>query len=167
MDVLAHGLWGGAAFSARGKKEFWTGFLVGMAPDLLSFGIFHVMRPDWIVGRLAGEISGPPSLSILPAYVFYAYNVTHSLIICAAAFLLFWRLLKRPPWLMVPWALHILCDILTHATDYFPTPFLWPLPTPFVDGISWATSEFVAANYGALLIVYIVAFFYVRRRKSS
>ena len=40
MDVLAHGLWGGAAFSGRGKKEFWTGFLVGMAPDLLSFGVF-------------------------------------------------------------------------------------------------------------------------------
>jgi len=57
--------------------------------------------------------------------------------------------------------------IPTHATDYFPTPFLWPLPTPFVDGISWATPEFVAANYGALLNVYIVVFFYVRKRKSS
>ena len=30
MDVLAHGLWGGAVFSARDKKEFWTSFLVGM-----------------------------------------------------------------------------------------------------------------------------------------
>ena len=66
---------------------------------------------------------------------------------------------------MAPWALQIVCDIPAHATDYFPTPFLWPLPTPFVDGFSWATPEFVAANYAVLLIVYFVVFFYVRRRK--
>jgi hypothetical protein len=38
------------------------------------------------------------------------------------------------------------------------------LPTPFVDGISWATPEFVAANYGALLIVYIVGFFFREKK---
>jgi hypothetical protein len=165
MDVMAHGLWGGAVLSGRGKKQFWLGFLVGMAPDLLSFGVFHITRPDWIVSRLAGEISGPPALSILPAYVFHAYNVTHSLIICAIACSLLWWLLKRPPWLMAPWALHIVCDIPTHATSYFPTPFLWPLPTPFVDGVSWATPKFLVANYVTLLIVYVAIFFSVRRRQ--
>ena len=68
---------------------------------------------------------------------------------------------------MAAWALHIVCDIPTHSTDYFPTPFLWPLPTPFVDGISRATPGFVAANYATLLIVFIVVSFYVRRKKSS
>jgi hypothetical protein len=167
MDVVAHGLWGGAALSARGKKQFWLGILVGMAPDLLSFGVFHITRPGWIVSRLAGEISGPPALSILPAYVFHAYNVTHSLIVCAAVVVLLWRLLRRPPWLGVPWALHIVCDIPTHATNYFPTPFLWPLATPFVEGIPWASREFMAANYGALLIAYGILFFYVMRRKRA
>ncbi len=165
MDVLSHGLWGGAAFCGRGKKIFWTAFLVGMAPDLLSFGVFHVMRPDWIVGRLAGEISGPPSVSILPSYVFHAYNVTHSLIVCGAVFFLLWSLLKSPPWLMGPWALHIVCDIPTHATSYFPTPFLWPLPTPFVNGVSWATREFMAVNYALILLVYLAVISYRPRKQ--
>ena len=88
MDVLAHGLWGGAAFSARGKKEFWTGFLVGMAPDLLSFGVFHVrLRPDWMrwpLGRV--EISGPPCAFNFAVYVFHAYNV-HLLLLAAGQFI--------------------------------------------------------------------------------
>ena len=56
MDVLAHGLWGGVGFYARGWKVFLTALLVGMAPDLLSFGVFHVTRPGWIKLRLMGEI---------------------------------------------------------------------------------------------------------------
>jgi membrane-bound metal-dependent hydrolase YbcI (DUF457 family) len=163
MDVVAHGLWGGAVFAKRGRNLFWAACLVGMAPDLLSFGVFHVTHPGWLLSRLAGEISGPPALAILPAYVFYAYNFTHSLIVCAVTFFLLWALLKRPPWLLASWALHILCDIPTHGTSHFPTPFLWPLPTLLVDGITWATPRFMAANYSALLITYIVVFFYVKR----
>ena len=44
MDVMAHGLWGGALFYAQGRKEFFAGVLLGIAPDLLSFGVFHVPR---------------------------------------------------------------------------------------------------------------------------
>ncbi|MBF8253454.1 MAG: membrane protein of unknown function [Deltaproteobacteria bacterium] len=164
MDVVAHGLWGGALFFPRGGKKFLAGFVVGMAPDLLSFGAFHVTRPGWIVGRLAGEISGPPPFALLPDYVFYAYNVTHSLIVWAMAFFLLWWFMKGPPWLMFAWALHILCDIPTHGRSYFPTPFLWPLPTPFVDGITWATPEFLAGNYLCLVLVYGGLFAYQRRR---
>jgi len=164
MDVVAHGLWGGALFYSQGRKKLLAGFVVGMAPDLLSFGAFHVTRPGWIVGRLAGEISGPPPFALLPAYVFYAYNVTHSLVVWSAVFFLLWRLRKRPAWLLGAWALHILCDIPTHGTDYFPTPFLWPFPTPFVDGMSWATPEFLAGNYLCLVLVYGGLIFYQRRR---
>jgi hypothetical protein len=45
MDVVAHGLWGGALFYPRGRKQFLTAALLGMAPDLLSFGVFHVTHP--------------------------------------------------------------------------------------------------------------------------
>src|SRR3990172_8632028 len=96
MDVVAHGLWGGAFFYSQGRKKLLAGFVVGMAPDLLSFGAFHVTRPGGMVGRLAGEISGPPPFALLPAYVFYAYNVTHSLVVWSAVFFLLWRLRKRP-----------------------------------------------------------------------
>ena len=71
MDVVAHGLWGGALFYRQGRKRFLAGALLGMAPDLLSFGIFHVTHPEWLVERVLGNISGPPALASLPPYVFH------------------------------------------------------------------------------------------------
>jgi membrane-bound metal-dependent hydrolase YbcI (DUF457 family) len=109
--------------------------------------------------RLAGEISGPPALTILPPYLFHAYNVTHSLVVWAAVFFLLWLTTKHPPWLSGAWLLHIVCDIPTHTERYFPTPFLWPFPTPFVDGIPWSTPWFMAANYATMILVYSTIFF--------
>ena len=167
MDVMAHGLWGGAPFYGQGRKYFYAGLLLGMAPDLLSFGIFHVTHPQWLTQRLMGEISGPPALSLLPPYVFHAYNLTHSLFVWTVAFVLVWQVTKIAPWPMFAWLLHILCDIPTHGASYFPTPFFWPLPTPFVDGIAWSTPWFMAVNYTALLVTYFCLWRYFRRRKSA
>ena len=166
MDVVSHGLWGGAPFYAQGRKKFLAAVLLGMAPDLLSFGVFHVMHPGWLSQRLVGKISGPPALTLLPPYVFHAYNITHSLVVWGVAFFLLWLVTKKPPWLLGAWLLHILCDIPTHAASYFPTPFLWPFPTPLVDGFPWSTPWFMAANYATLLIVYCCLFLYFRRKSS-
>ncbi len=163
MDTLAHGLWGGLGFYPRPKGKFALAFLLGMAPDLLSFGLFHVTHPHWLTLRLAGEISGPPPLSTLPEFVFHAYNLTHSLVIWGAVFAILWILLKHPPWVFLAWGLHILCDIPTHNSGYFPTPYLWPFPTPFVEGISWATPWFMVTNYTALLVGYVWVFNYARK----
>ena len=167
MDVITHGLWGGAPFYRWGWRKFFAGVLIGMAPDLLSFGVFHVMHPGWITMRLAGEISGPPELTMLPPYVFHAYNVTHSLVVWAVAFGLLWLATKKPPWLLGAWLLHIVCDIPTHTESYFPTPFLWPFSTPFVDGIPWSTPWFMAANYASMIIVYSGMFLYLRNRSTG
>jgi hypothetical protein len=167
MDILAHGLWGGLAFCPQGRRKYLTAVALGMAPDFFSFGLFHVTHPEWMVNRLAGEISGPPPLSLLPAYVFHAYNITHSIIVWTMVVIVLWSLAKNPPWLLAVWGLHIICDIPTHATSYFPTPFLWPFSTPFVDGISWATPEFLIANYTALITAYAAMAFYVRRRRTA
>jgi hypothetical protein len=167
MDIVAHGLWGGAAFYPQGRKRFFAGFMIGMAPDLLSFGVFHVMNPGWITMRLAGQISGPPALTILPPYLFHAYNVTHSLVVSAAVFFLLWLTTKHPPWLLGAWLLHVVCDIPTHTESYFPTPFLWPFPTPFVDGIPWSTPWLMAANYATMILVYSAIFLYLRRERHA
>ena len=165
MDVLAHGFWGGALFCSQGRKKFLAAVLIGMAPDLLSFGPFFILHPDSLISRVTGQLSGPPPLSILPSYVFLAYDVTHSLLVWAFSFLVFWGVLRRPPWLLFAWALHIVFDIPTHTTRYFPTPFLWPFPTPFVNGLPWATPAFMAANYACLIIVYAGIFFFLRRKQ--
>ena len=129
MDVLAHGLWGGAGFLSRGRKTFAAALVLGMAPDLLSFGLFHLTHPQWISQRILGEVSGPPPITILPDFVSHAYNLTHSLVVWSFLFGLIWVWRRHPPWVFLAWGLHILCDIPTHSSAYFPTPFLWPLPT--------------------------------------
>jgi membrane-bound metal-dependent hydrolase YbcI (DUF457 family) len=96
--------------------------------------------------------------------VFHAYNVTHSLVVWVVVFCLLWQFLKKPPWLLAAWLLHILCDIPTHATSYFPTPFLWPFRTPFVNGIPWSTPWFMVVNYTTMLLVYGFLLFYFRRK---
>lgn len=154
MDTLAHGLWGGAAFVRRSRRKFFAAALLGITPDLFSFGLFHLSNPGWISRRVLGEISGPPDLAILPPLLFQAYNITHSLIVWSVIFGLVWLARKRPPWIVSAAMLHVLCDIPTHTTEYFPTPFLWPFPTPFVDGISWSTPGFMIANYAAITAVY-------------
>ncbi|MGZ8427649.1 MAG: hypothetical protein ACXWYD_22105 [Candidatus Binatia bacterium] len=166
MDVVAHGLWGGALFYRQGRKQFLAAALLGMAPDLLSFGVFHMTQPGWLAERLLGNISGPPALASLPPYVFHSYNVTHSMIVWAAGFALLWALIKKPPWLFTAWLLHIVCDIPTHVTRYFPTPFLWPLPTPFVDGVPWSTPWLMAANYAAMFFVYCWLAWHFRRTRQ-
>lgn len=162
MDVLAHGLWGGVGFYPKGSKKFAAAFGLGMAPDLLSFGLFHVTRPDWIGQRILGKVSGPPPFAILPDYVFQAYNITHSLIVWSALFALLWAIRRHPPWIFLAWGLHILCDIPTHTSAYFPTPYLWPLPTPYIEGVSWATGWFMITNYTAILLAYLGVFAYRR-----
>ncbi len=42
MDIVSHGLWGGAAFGRKNKKSFWVAFLFGVLPDLLAFGPFFI-----------------------------------------------------------------------------------------------------------------------------
>ena len=167
MDTLAHGLWGGVGFSRQGGRKFAAAFVLGMAPDLLSFGLFHVTRPGWLKLRLAGEISGPPAVSTLPEFIFHAYNLTHSLVLWGILFVLIWMVFRRPAWPFLAWGLHILCDIPTHNSSYFPTPYLWPLPTPYVEGIPWATPWFIITNYVGLLAAYFGVLLFGRMRRNK
>jgi hypothetical protein len=168
VDTLAHGLWGAVGFYAGSKQRFASAFVLGMAPDLLSFGVFHLTHPAWILQRLSGELAaGPPPLAILPPFVFYAYNLTHSLVIWGAAFVLVGLLRQNLPLPFLAWGLHILCDILTHGLSYFPTPYLWPLPTPYVQGISWATPTFLIVNYASLVVTYLAVVAYSRFRSAE
>ncbi len=42
MDILSHGLWGAIAFGRKSRANFWLAFVIGLAPDLFSFGILGV-----------------------------------------------------------------------------------------------------------------------------
>ncbi len=134
-----------------------------MAPDLFSFGPFFLTRLGDIGERLARH-SGPPDPSLIPAYVHHAYNVTHSLVVWLCFFGVVWALRKKPWWPLAAWGLHILCDIPTHSTRFFPTPYLWPFATPFVNGRPWARGSFMAINYSLIGLTYLLLMW---RRKAS
>lgn len=166
MDFLAHGLWGGAIFGRRSKLSWKWAFFWGMAPDLFAFGpaiiagLFIGDFHSWATYRPAGI-----SKSFLSAYSNNAYHVTHSLIVwaCIAGVAWLWR--KSFPWVFCASLLHILCDIPLHTVQYFPTPYLWPLQTPFHDGIHWANPVFMLVNYLLIAGTYWIAS--VRQRLRS
>lgn len=153
MDIVSHGLWGAVAFGRRNRSSFWLAFVIGLAPDLLSFGVLWTAvvlglaeKPDFSHGT-------PPESSI-PQYVHHLYNVTHSFIIFLVVFLLIWSLLKRPLRELGAWGLHVLVDVPTHSYAFFPTPILWPLFKWKFDGWQWTTPTILVPNFVLLAMVY-------------
>lgn len=159
MDIAAHALWSGAIYH---KKRVWWAIFFGVAPDLFSFGVLTIARmfQQGVSSLfLAGEVERTQYLLQVPDYVYSLYNVTHSLTVWAVLCIIGWLYFKRIPWEFTAWGLHILIDIPTHASTFFPTPFLWPLPQPFfVNSISWGTPWFMILNYAAITFVYLVLF---------
>lgn len=162
MDIISHGLWGAIAFGRTNRKLFWWSFFFGIAPDLLSFGIYTVgtwlqifPHPSWRSGQ-------HPSPEAIPAFVHTLYNYSHSLILFLVVFALLWFFFRRPIWPVAAWGLHILVDIPTHAADFFPTPFLFPLSDFYISGISWSNPIIFFPNVGLLLMLYI--FFWLKQK---
>ncbi len=97
---------------------------------------------------------GSSDFRAFPPYVYQSYNVTHSLVVWAVLAGTVWLIRKKFPWILGAWALHILCDIPLHEISFFPTPYLWPLHTPLVNGLRWAQPGVMIPNYVALIVVY-------------
>lgn len=170
MDTLSHGLWGGILFGRSGKKAFWLSFAFGSLPDVLVFGpTFAMLFFAFITG---GETSrpDPPDIASMPRYITAGYDITHSLIVFAIAFAAIWLLRRKPLYEMLAWPAHIVLDVPTHTTEFFPTPYLWPLAHPEVNGISWSHPLIFIPNVILLAVLY--CWFYVvrprlRKRKAN
>ncbi len=158
MDVVSHGLWGGASFGRKSKKYFWVAFLVGILPDVIPFTLEFL--------RFIFEYDSAKTFTpeIFPPYVFILYSLTHSLIIFSSIFLVVWFLAKKPYLPLLAWGLHVLMDIPTHSDKFFPTPFLWPISDFTFNGTSWGTPLIFFGNWGALILIYLAIWLY--RKKS-
>lgn len=163
MDIISHGLWGGLAFGRKSRRSFWLSFFFGIAPDLLSFGLFTMSVWLGLAHGLDWN-AGPPDPGLVPQYVHNLYNVTHSLVVFALAFGLVWLLRKKPVWEMGGWLFHILLDIPTHGVQFFPTPFLWPISDVHIDGRPWSNPDIFIPNVVLLISLYLW-FFVIRRRR--
>jgi membrane-bound metal-dependent hydrolase YbcI (DUF457 family) len=165
MDIVSHGLWGGIAFGRASRRTFWTAFAFGVMPDLFAFGP-HFVASIWdsLAGNGGTPIGPRHGHANIPGYIFAIYNVTHSLVVFALAFALVWAVRRRPWWPMGAWGLHVLMDIPTHSTRFFPTPFLWPLSDYRVDGISWGQPIILVPDLVLLAGLYLWYFGIHRRR---
>ncbi len=163
MDVFSHGLWGGMLFGKKNKKMFWSAVAFGVAPDMLSFGLYTLLtmvgvlpRPDWS--------NGPPPESSIPTFVGSLYNITHSFIPFVLVFAIVWLIRKKPFLPMLAWPFHILLDIPTHSTAFFPTPFLWPIAHPHVHGVPWSHPYIFFPNWALIVAAYSI-WWYTERKK--
>lgn len=163
MDTLSHGLWGAAGFGRKNRQSFWTSFCFGVGPDLLSFGLFFLIR---LLTPNTPLLYGPMDPDMFPGYLYGLYNVTHSFVVFLAVFLVVFWFRGKPLWEMLAWPLHILFDIFTHSASFFPTPFLWPLSSYTFSGIMWHDPRIFIPNV-VLLIGLYVWFFVIRRRKRK
>ncbi len=163
MNILSHGLWSGIAFGRAGRKEFFWAFFFGIAPDLCSFGLF---TGSVILGMASGLdwSNGPPDPALVPQYVHSLYDVTHSFFVAAVVLGIVFAINKKI-WLpLFAWPLHVLMDIPTHSTRFFPTPFLWPISEYRVNGVSWATPAIFYTDIVLLGMLYSFWFFKKRNR---
>ncbi len=157
MDIISHGLWGGAAFIKNGRKSFWLAFVIGMLPDLLAFGIYFL---GTIVGiHPRQHFGGRPDLASIPRYVYSLYDASHSIIVFTSVFMITWAVRGKPLWELIAWGIHIIVDIPTHSEEFFPTPFLWPVSRYTFPGISWGNPKIMFPNLIALAVVYIIMIF--------
>ena len=149
MDVLAHYLWAYAvAAFARIRQRKAMG-LIGVLPDFFSFGILMV------AALLIGSFQpGKPELASIPGYVLHLYDWTHSFLVFSAVFAAIFFITKKWYLPLLGWGVHVLLDIPTHTSAFFPTPFLWPLSDYSFSGISWGEPWFMLLNYSALVAVY-------------
>ncbi|MFH1852590.1 MAG: hypothetical protein ABIA75_09620 [Candidatus Neomarinimicrobiota bacterium] len=155
MDFISHGLWGGIALGRGNRRQFGLAALFSILPDIFSEGIMFTMVLLNLPG-MPGLADGHPNITDFPHYAQIFYNLWHSLVVFAVVFGLVWLIRKKPLWIMLTWALHILIDIPTHSLELFPTPFLWPLADFKFDGIGWEHPAVLLTDIGLLFGVYLI-----------
>jgi hypothetical protein len=154
MDIISHALWTNLVFQGQSAEtRAWMAFF-SVLPDLVSFtGIAWKRMTMRLLHYRA------PSLKSMPAYVFHLYDFTHSLLIWLAVYLILRMLaFDLAAFIYVGWGFHILLDVFTHRSDYFPTPILFPVSKFKFSGIRWSNKWFMLFNYSVLFFLYL--FFY-------
>ena len=157
MDTLSHALWGKGLFGYRKYGSF--AILFGALPDLLSFGLYFLYN---IIFNFTSLTMGKPAIEEIPKWVFILYDFSHSLIIALLFISVVFIYSKKIIFPMLAWPFHILLDIFTHRTDYFPTPFLWPLSNFRFNGIPWSEPYIWFGNF--LCIAFLFAYRHKRKK---
>jgi len=176
MDVISHWFWGLGI--TRGRLRWWVAGMMGVLPDLLVFVPATIFRTLSGEGRV--KIDETTTTADMGWYPWEAYQITHSLVWMTLGFLLIWWWFARrgvhQSWfdgkvnartaaflMCIPWLLHILIDIPTHAGSFFPTPFLAPISDFIIDGVRWSNPAVFFTNVALLITLWAVIFWKERQ----
>lgn len=122
----------------------------------------------WAQG-LAYAWATPSTEPVLPQWVrlwsHHLHCTTHSVLVAAAVTVVCWPW-RRVMWLpLVGWWLHIVIDVFSHSTEFYPVPLFYPITQRGFGMVAWNTPWFAALNYGALVAVTI--WLWLTRRKGA
>lgn len=166
MDILAHALWATAGVVAAHRR--WP-----IAPRTAVATVALAVTPDLghMLPMLGWSIAGDGSFANLWRYAIalpgqepavppvvammshHFHCILHSAIVAGLVTLLLFFALRRL-WLpLLGWWSHIVIDIFSHSSDFYPAPVFYPFTQRGFDGIAWNTPWFMALNYTALAVV--------------
>lgn len=155
MDILSHVLWTNLIFKNLPIEQRSLAVAFGVVPDVVSFG--KVLGKDFVIKTM--HYKNPP-LKRFPPIVFKLYKYTHSFVIWVLFFFLLKLLsLDYLALAFCGWGLHILLDVFTHTSRFFPTPILFPFSDFHFSGIAWSNKWFMLFNYSVLLFLYLTFYF--------
>ena len=155
MDDIAHILWSIVIYY---HHNWIVAAFFGILPDILVFVPFYVMK--FLNKKLQSVEDTKPkgNIAFYNKWVPKLYDVTHSipvaLVIITSCTLIFGYHIEY--WAMI---IHILVDIPSHERKWFGTKIFWPFSHFQFNGGSWATRDFMLANYTCIVLAYSVRLF--------
>lgn len=166
MDILAHALWATAGVAATHRRwPMATRTAVATVAFAAIPDIGHMLPMlGWAITgdgsfanlwryaiALPGQEPAVPTLVAMLSHHFHC--ILHSAIVAGLATLLLCFALHRLWIPLLGWWSHILIDIFSHSSDFYPAPILYPITQRGFDGIAWNTPWFMVLNYTALALV--------------
>lgn len=181
MDIVAHGLWAGAAgkWLRDGRKDVsrrTVGAIVLFAvlPDLAHMlpvlaaslaqpAPFAFVR-DYVTAMPGARPAMPPWAAWLAHNLHCAF---HSVVVLGAATALAAWKRRALVVALAGWWLHVAIDVPTHSSEYYPVPIFYPFGEWGFDGVAWTTPWLLAANYALLALVFAWLHLRPRRRLAA
>lgn len=150
MDDIGHILWSIALYY---HHDWLLAALFGVLPDILVFVPFYAAKLAKGKVRSANDLKPKYDIGFYNKWVPRGYAITHSLlffalILLSCSFIFGYRV---EYWAML---VHILVDAPSHRRSWFGTQLFWPFSKYQFNGVSWATREYMLANYTALALVF-------------
>lgn len=155
MDDIAHILWSIVIFY---HGNWVLAALFGILPDVFVFIPFYIAK--FLKGRLRSFEDCKPKgdVQFYNKWVLPMYNITHSLVVSLTLIAVLSATFGYHDeyWAMI---IHILVDIPSHQRAWFGTKILWPFTHWQFNGGSWATRDFMLANYTCIALTYSIRLF--------